>query len=123
MKRLTMIVASLLMMCGVASAQESKSNPDLEFRPHWSLGVQGGVAHTRGENSFGDLLSPAAQLSVTYRFYHAMGVRFGLGGWQGKGSVLTDGWQNYSYTFGQVNADYILDLASAFGGFKHEDGP
>ena len=115
-----MIVASLLMMCGVASAQESKSNPDLEFRPHWSLGVQGGVAHTRGENSFGDLLSPAAQLSVTYRFHHAMGVRFGLGGWQGKGSVLTDGWQNYSYTFGQVNADYILDLASAFGGFKHD---
>ena len=107
-----MIVASLLMMCGVASAQESKSNPDFEFRPHWSLGVQGGVAHTRGENSFGDLLSPAAQLSVTYRFHHAMGVRFDLGGWQ-----------NYSYTFGQVNADYILDLASAFGGFKHEDGP
>lgn len=120
MRRLTMIVASLLLMCGAASAQESKSNPDLEFRPHWSLGVQGGVAHTRGESSFGDLLSPAAQLSVTYRFHHAMGVRFGLGGWQGKGAVLTDGWQGYSYMFGQVNADYILDLAGTFGGFRHD---
>ena len=120
MKRLTMIVASLLLMCGAASAQESKSNPDLEFRPHWSVGIQGGVAHTRGESSFGDLLSPAGQLSFTYRFHHAMGVRFGLGGWQGKGAVLENGWNNYSYTFGQVNADYILDLASAFGGFKHD---
>jgi len=116
-----MIVASLLLMLGgVASAQESKSNPDLEFRPHWSLGVQGGVAHTRGETSFGELLSPAAQLSVTYRFHHAMGVRFGLGAWQGKGAVLEEGWNTYSFKFGQVNADYILDLASTFGGFRHD---
>ena len=116
-----MIVAGLLMLMGVsASAQESKSNPDLEFRPHWSLGVQGGVAHTRGETSFGDLMSPAAQLSLTYRFHQAMGVRFGLGGWQGKGAVLAGVMQDYSYKFGQVNADYILDLCGAFGGFRHD---
>ena len=116
-----MIVAGLLMLMGVsASAQESKSNPDLEFRPHWSLGVQGGVAHTRGETSFGDLISPAAQLSLTYRFHQAMGVRFGLGGWQGKGAVLAGVMQDYSYKFGQVNADYILDLCGAFGGFRHD---
>ena len=116
-----MIVAGLLMLMGVsASAQESKSNPDLEFRPHWSLGVQGGVAHTRGETSFGDLLSPAAQLSLTYRFHQAMGVRFGVGAWQGKGAVLSNGWQDYSYKFGQINADYILDLCGAFGGFRHD---
>ncbi|MBO5708160.1 MAG: OmpA family protein [Bacteroidales bacterium] len=120
MKRLTMIAASLLLLSGVASAQQSKTDETLEFRPHWSLNVQGGVAHTRGENHFSELLSPAAQLSATYRFHHAMGVRFGLGGWQGKGSVLTDGWQNYSYKFGQVNADYILDLAGVFGGFNHK---
>ena len=116
-----MIVAGLLMLMGVsASAQESKSNSDLEFRPHWSLGVQGGVAHTRGETSFGDLLSPAAQLSLTYRFHQAMGVRFGVGAWQGKGAVLSNGWQDYSYKFGQINADYILDLCGAFGGFRHD---
>ena len=120
MRKLTTIAASLLLFCGLASAQESKSNADVEFRPHWSLGVQGGVAHTRGESPFGELMSPAAQLSFTYNFHHAMGVRFGLGGWQGKGAVLTNGWQVYSYKFGQVNADYILNLASAFGGFKHD---
>ena len=120
MRRLTLIAASLLLFCGVASAQESKSNADVEFRPHWSLGVQGGVAHTRGESSFNELMSPAAQLSFTYNFHHAMGVRFGLGGWQGKGAVLTNDWQVYSYKFGQVNADYIFNIASAIGGFKHD---
>ena len=121
MKRLTMIAASLLLLGGVASAQQSKTDETLEFRPHWSLGVQGGVAHTRGEQSFMELNSPAAQISATYRFHHAMGVRFGVGGWQGKGGALTAaGYQGYAFQFGQINADYILDLAEAFGGFNHK---
>ena len=116
-----MIAASLLLLGGVASAQQSKTDETLEFRPHWSLGVQGGVAHTRGEQSFMELNSPAAQLSATYRFHHAMGVRFGVGGWQGKGGALTAaGYQGYAFQFGQINADYILDLAEAFGGFNHK---
>ena len=115
-----MIAASLLILGGVASAQQSKTDETLEFRPHWSLNVQGGVAHTRGESSFGNLLSPAAQLSATYRFHHAMGVRFGFGGWQGKGAVYQNGYNIYSYQFAQLNADYILDLAGAFGGFNHK---
>ncbi len=115
-----MIVASLLLLGGVATAQQSKSDETLEFRPHWSLGVQGGVAHTRGEQSFGELISPAAQISATYNFHHAMGVRFGLGGWQGKGGVLNaSGWNGYAFNFGQLSADYVLDLANLFGGFKH----
>ena len=117
-----MIAASLLLLGGVASAQQSKTDETLEFRPHWSLNVQGGVAHTRGENQFTELLSPAAQLSATYRFHHAMGVRFGLGGWQGKGAALTasEGYQGYAFQFAQLNADYILDLAGVFGGFNHK---
>ena len=121
MKRLTMIAASLLLLGGVASAQQSKTDETLEFRPHWSLNVQGGVAHTRGESEFSTLLSPAAQLSATYRFHHAMGVRFGFGGWQGKGAaLLPEGYQGYAYQFAQLNADYILDLAGVFGGFNHQ---
>ena len=116
-----MIAASLLLLGGVASAQQSKTDETLEFRPHWSLNVQGGVAHTRGESEFSTLLSPAAQLSATYRFHHAMGVRFGLGGWQGKGAaLLPEGYQGYAYQFAQLNADYILDLAGVFGGFNHK---
>lgn len=119
--RLLMIAASLLMGSVVASAQQSKTDESLEFRPNWSLGVQGGVAHTRGEVSFTELLSPAAQLSMTYNFHHAMGVRLGLGGWQGKGAALTDkGYRKYAFMYGQLSADYLLDLAGVFGGFNHK---
>ena len=114
-----MIAVALLAMCSVASAQQSKSDESLEFRPHWSLKVQGGVAHTIGEASFAELISPAAQLSATYNFHHAMGVRVGLSGWQGKGSVVAAD-EIYKFRYGQLNADYVLDLASLIGGFKHD---
>ena len=72
-----------------------------------------------GEAKFQQLLSPAAQLSATYNFHHAMGVRFGLTGWQGKGTVVvTD--EIYNFNFAQFNVDYVLDLANLFGGFKHD---
>ena len=119
MKRLTMIAVALLAMCSVASAQQSKSDESLEFRPHWSLKVQGGVAHTIGEAPLSELISPAAQLSATYNFHHAMGVRVGLSGWQGKGSVVAAD-EIYRFRYGQLNADYVLDLASLIGGFKHD---
>ena len=106
-------------MSGVASAQQSKSDETLEFRPHWSMKFQGGAAYTIGEASFGELLSPAAQISAAYNFHHAMGVRLGLSGWQGKGAVvLAD--ELYRFRFAQINADYVLDLANLFGGFKHD---
>ena len=118
MKRLTMIAVALLMLGGAASAQQSKSDESLEFRPHWSLKVQGGVAHTIGEASFSELISPAAQLSASYNFHHAMAVRVGLSGWQGKGSaVIAD--KIYRFHYAQLNADYVLDLAS-LAGFKHD---
>ena len=89
------------------------------FHSYYRIGAHGGVAHTIGEASFAELLSPAAQLSVTYQFHHAMGVRFGLGGWQGKGMEFVTPLL-YKYQFGQLNADYILDLAGIFGGFNHK---
>ena len=79
---------TLLVMSNVVSAQQSRSDEKLEFRPNWGLKVQGGGAYTLGETSFADLLSPAAQLSATYNFHPAMGVRFGLSGWQGKGNLV-----------------------------------
>ena len=120
MKRLTMIAVALLMLGGVASAQQSKSDESLEFRPHWSLKLQGGAANTRGEADFFKLISPAAQLSASYNFHHAMGVRFGLSGWQGKGSVNASEQNIYKFQYGQINADYVLDLANLIGGFKHD---
>ena len=119
MKQLIMTVVALLMLGSVAFAQQSKSDEKLEFRPHWGLKVQGGASYTMGEADFGRLISPAAQLSATYDFHHAMGIRFGFSGWQGKGTVVvTD--EIYKFHFAQLNADYVLNLANLFGGFKHD---
>lgn len=110
---------TLLVMSGVVSAQQSKTDEKLEFRPNWGLNVQGGASYTMGEAGFSELLSPAAQLTATYNFHHAMGIRFGFSGWEGKGTVVvTD--EMYSFRFLQFNADYVLDLANLFGGFKHD---
>ena len=119
MKHFFTTVVALLVLGSVAFAQQSKSDETVEFRPHWGLKVQGGAAYTQGEAEFGRLISPAAQLSASYNFHHAMGVRFGLSGWQGKGSVvITD--EVYKFQYLQLNADFVLDLANLFGGFKHD---
>lgn len=80
MKQFLMSVAALLVMSMAASAQQSKSDEKVEFRPNWSLKVQGGASYTLGEAKFAELLSPAAQLTAAYNFHHAMGVRFGFSG-------------------------------------------
>ena len=120
MKNFLMSVVALLVMSGVASAQQqSKSDEKVEFRPHWGLNVQGGAAYTIGEAKFAELLSPAAQLTAAYKFHHAMSVRFGLSGWQGKGTVVVTE-EMYRFKFAQLSADYVLDLAGLFCGFRHD---
>jgi hypothetical protein len=117
-KKFTLLIAAMLCVISV-EAQQSKTDASVEFRPHWDLQLQGGASYTVGESSkIGDLLSPALYLSTNYRFHHAMGVRFGLGGWQGRGfAVLAD--EGYAFNFLQLNADYKLDLCGVFGGYNH----
>ena len=121
MKIMRWIVAVVLlaMAGGVASAQQSKSDETQEFRPHWSLGLQGGVAYTLGEYTFGELISPAASLSAQWHFHHALGLRLGVSGWQGKGAVLVPEVYTYGFKYAQVNADLVVDLANLIGGFDH----
>ena len=47
----------------------------VEFSPEWTVQILGGGAYTLGEADFADLLSPAAQLSVGYRFSRLLGAR------------------------------------------------
>ena len=120
-KKFTLTLAAMMACVALYAQPQSKSDESVEFRPHWDLQLQGGVGHTIGEaSSFGKLLSPAVVLSTNYRFHHAMGVRFGLGGWQGKGAVVGSAEQNYSFNFVQLNADYKLDLSALIGGYNHK---
>lgn len=117
-KRLTLLIVALMCVLS-AHAQQSKTDESVEFRPYWDIQLQGGASYTVGESSkIGDLLSPSLYLSTNYRFHHAMGVRFGLGGWQGRGfAVLAD--EGYAFKFLQLNADYKLDMCGLFGGYNH----
>ena len=118
--RLIVVAMLLALAGGVASAQQSKTDETQEFKPHWSLGVQGGVSQTLGESKFGKLLSPSAVLSAQWHFHHALGLRLGVGGWQGKGAVVVPETVVYPYRYMQLNADFVMDLAGLFGGFNHK---
>ncbi len=119
-KRLIFALVATAMLTGVASAAQpqSKTDKSVEFRPHWSLQLQGGAAATLGETTFSDLISPAAFLSAGYKFMPELGVRVGFGGWQGKGYLPAAG-EGYAFNFLQGHADLMLDFSSLVGGFNH----
>lgn len=111
----------LALSSSVAFAQQSKSDETLEFRPHWSIGVQGGAGYTVGETiNFGKLLSPAGALNVQWQFHHAFGLRLGVGGWQAKLATVLPEEQIYPFRYAQLNADLMMDLTNLFGGFDHK---
>lgn len=120
MKRIafSLLVAALLMPLA-ASAQQSKTDESVEFRPHWYGQVQGGVAYTLGETAFKDLLSPSVAFSFGYQFNPGFGLRFGLGGWQGKGNVVTP-FETYKFNFINLNLDEQIGLDFLYGGYNHK---
>ena len=116
LKELTLLFV-LALGTQVAFAQTSKSNPAVEFNPHWYGQIQGGVAHTVGETAFMDLLSPAGALSLGYQFNPTLGLRVGASGWQGKGNSIPI--EVYKFNFLQGNVDLTFHLANLFG-YNHK---
>ena len=110
LKSLTLILAVAL-SAQVAFAQQSKSDPSLEFNPHWYGQIQGGAGYTIGETAFKDLISPAGALSLGYQFKPSLGLRFGASGWQGKGNVVAP-LEVYKFNYVQGNVDLVIDLAN-----------
>ena len=117
-KKLLLVVSVVLASVGTAEAQQSKSDLSVEFRPNWTIQLQGGAAYTLGEAKVGKLISPAANLSASYKFHSMLGVRVGVGGWQAKGAAAQVG-ELYKFNLVQGNADLMLDLSTMIGGFNH----
>ena len=116
LKELTLLFV-LALGAQVAFAQQSKSDPTVEFNPHWYGQIQGGVAHTVGETVFKDLLSPAGALSLGYQFNPTLGLRVGASGWQAKGNSIPV--EVYKFNFLQGNVDLTFHLANLFG-YNHK---
>lgn len=118
-KHLLTIVAATCLLSNSALAQQSKSDESVEFKPNWNLQLQGGASYTLGEGAIGDLISPAAYLSAKYNFHNALGVRVGVGGWQGKG-IMCSPEQDYAFKFAQLNADFVVDICNLLAGYDHK---
>ena len=100
------------------SAQQSKTDESIEFRPHWYEEGLAGVSYTVGETSFQDLLSFSATVSVGYQFTPVFGLRFGTDVEKGKGNV-TNPKEIYQFKVNSMNLDGMLDLSSLFRGYNH----
>ena len=117
LKSLTLILAVAL-GAQVAFAQQSKSDPSVEFNPHWYGQIQGGAAYTIGETTFKNLISPAGALSLGYQFNPSLGVRLNAAGFQGKGAVVAP-LEVYKFNYLQGAFDLTLNLAQLLG-YKHD---
>ena len=120
MKIRNLLLLSLLTVSStMAFAQEQriKEEGKTVFKPHWSMQVQAGAAHTVGEADFTDLISPAAAVNVGYKFAPAFGARLGVSGWQAKAGWVTPS-QTYQYKYLQGNLDLMADLSTLFCGFN-----
>jgi outer membrane protein OmpA-like peptidoglycan-associated protein len=118
LKSLTLILAAVL-GAQAAFAQQSTTDPSVEFNPHGYIQLQGGAGYTIGETAFKNLISPAAALSFGYQFNPTLGLRFGASGWQGKGNVVYPE-EVYKFNYAQGNVDLTVNLASLIAGFNHQ---
>ena len=117
LKSLTLILA-LALGAQAAFAQQSMSDPSLEFNPHWFGQIQGGAGYTIGETAFKDLISPAGALSLGYQFNPVLGLRFNVAGYQGKGAVVAP-LEVYKFNYLQGAFDLTVNLAQLLG-YKHD---
>lgn len=112
----------LTLACLTAGAQENKqSEVEYVFNPHWYVQAQIGGQYTLGELSFGDLLSPNAQIGVGYNFNPVVGARLTANFWQSKAGSNIYGkeydWK-WNYITPAVNATF--NLSNLFCGYNPE---
>lgn len=109
MKRLALVLSSVLVIASSAFAQDV-------FYPGFQLGLKGGAAVTIGETTLTNLISPAAALDLGYQISPVFGIRADISGWQGKGWYANLD-QGYKFNYAQLAVDATLNLLN-FGGYK-----
>jgi len=115
MKKALSILSFLLLISSASIAQD-------KFYPGLELGIKGGAGVTVGESDkpFKDLLSPAASISLGYRFSPLFTLRADVAGWQGRAAgILNDGSQtNWKFNYTQLAFDAVFDVCNMFAPYK-----
>lgn len=118
--RLKNFILSCLAVVAALSvnAQEVEKTENI-FKPHWYLQGQIGAQYTLGEISFGDLISPNAQIGVGYNFNKVLGARFSVNAWQSKAGWDTEG-NNYEWKWKYVAPalDVTANLSNLICGYN-----
>lgn len=120
-----MILTLFVLLGGMSAiqAQESTGEKKLvspaydEFNPHWFMQLQGGASYHVGEADFKDLISPAAQVAIGYKFSKLVGVRLAVNGWEAK-NRYRPAKLDYKWNYIQPNIDFMLDLSTLFAGWN-----
>lgn len=112
---LTFVASICTSVAQVEPAQPQLVVPQLQvFIPHWYLNVQGGAAYDLGEDDFGRLISPAAQLQVGYHFVKPVAVQLALSGAWARGRYAYPE-ARYKWNFIQPTLEFRFDLPALFG--------
>lgn len=117
----TLLTAAVAMGSICAFAQAPAVTTEYVFNPHWYVQGQFGMQETLGEASFGDLLSPNAQVAAGYQFNPLFGARLNLNFWQSKGAQTFEAQQykwKWNYLAPVVNATF--DLSHFILGYNPE---
>ncbi len=118
MKRILTVLASIALVASLTVANAQKK----DFNGYWFMQLQGGAAHTIGETSFSELISPSAAVSLGYQFSPVFGARLNVNGWQGKGAVVgtSNSYEVYKWNYVEGAVDVMADLAAIFAGYKYD---
>lgn len=125
LKKCLIATLAFIGFSSVMNAQETKTVPTdtvvtYEFRPHWYLRADVGAGYTVGEAKKTDLFSPAAAINVGYQFAPSWSARLSLGGWEGRGGVVSPAIAPYKFNYLQGNVDALIHLSNLIGGFKYD---
>ncbi|MBE6331310.1 MAG: OmpA family protein [Bacteroidales bacterium] len=112
--RIISMLTLAMALTGAMPAQAQQKQTD--FAPQWYVLPQVGLGYHVGEASFGDLLSPAFQLGVGYRFTPLFGLRASMSGFQARN------WQchpveEYKWNYMQGNIDAALSVTDLIWGW------
>ena len=119
---LTLFVSSTFVANAQQEVQTERrlvSVPRAFFVPHWYIKAQGGAAYDVGEAKFSQLLSPALQISMGYKFNEIFGLRGSVSGLWAKNRYAYPETE-YKWNFIQPSLEAEVDLTQLILGRNPE---
>ncbi len=118
----TILTCSLALSALTAGAQTKEVVVTEDaYKPNWYIQGQFGIQETLGEISFGDLISPNAQIAVGYNFNSVLGLRLAVNAWQSKAgceNVIDAEKLDWKWYYVAPTVDLTVDLTNLIGGYS-----